>query len=409
MNLAKHAELQRALQDAASAIVRPPLMLAAASAPLSAAQIADSNLNIVCNKDSGCMQLIFPRQLGPQLSGQLAAGRDWLVQAALRKEQQFTQSMIEMLERHNKPERLLKLEHGWQQAATPAELAATRGRRVLLLVHGIFSSCEGAFAELGTDGTLAQLLQRYQGQVFGYDHWTIAKTPQQNALDLLSLLPADVGWQLDLLCHSRGGLVVRSLLAESHSEPLLADISSARKGRIASAGQVMFVAAANQGTPLAQPEDVQNFLNVAILLASLSGALALDLVIALARLVLAQGMARPSIAALASNSALIRALNQSASLLSSASSYFARADFAYGGSPLEQTGALLNHMLIAADNDVIVPYQSVLLTPDAAPPAPSRLLEFGTPQHKQSEVWHTEFFRQPAMRQFILQAVAASG
>jgi len=402
MNLAKHAELQRALQDAASAMVRPAQTLAAVNAPLSAAQIADRNLNIVHNKDSGCIQFIFPRQLTPQLTGSISAARNWLLQAALHAGEQISQSMIELVERHNKPERLLKLGQGWQQPASDADLAAARGRKVLLLVHGIFSSCEGAFAELASDATLTQLLQQYQGQVFGYDHWTIAKTPQQNALDLLRLLPADAGWQLDILCHSRGGLVVRSLLAESHSEPQLAAISSARKGRIARVGRVIFVAAANQGTPLAQPEDLQNFLNVAVMLASISGALALDLVIVLARLVLAQGMARPSITALASNSPLITALNQNASLLSTAS-----ADFAYGGSALEQTGALLNRMLIAADNDVIVPYQSVLLNPDAALPAPARLLEFGTPQQKQSEVWHTEFFRQPSMRQFILQAVAA--
>jgi hypothetical protein len=104
-----------------------------------------------------------------------------------------------------------------------------------------------------------------------------------------------------VLCHSRGGLVVRSLLAEATQDSTLAAIRIARRGRIASVGAAIFVAAANQGTPLAQPADVQSFLNIAAMLATISGALGLDLVIALARLVLNQGLQRPSIAALAAS------------------------------------------------------------------------------------------------------------
>ncbi|WP_374359744.1 esterase/lipase family protein [Pseudoduganella danionis] len=406
MNLTKQEQLQRALNDAARDIVRPPLTLAAISMPLSAAQIADSNLNIVRNKDTGCIQFIFPGHRAPQLDSAPASAMDWLVHAALRIREEITQGMIETMESHSKPERLLKLGTGWQQPATAQDLATARGRKVLLMVHGICSSSEGAFSELERDGTLATLVDRYQGQVYGYDHWTIAKTPQQNALDLLQLLPADGQWQLDVLCHSRGGLVVRSLLAEATQDSTLAAIRIARRGRIASVGAAIFVAAANQGTPLAQPADVQSFLNIAAMLATISGALGLDLVIALARLVLNQGLQRPSIAALASQSALQAQLAAGSSLLAAARVYYARADFAYGGSALEQTGALINHLLISADNDVIVPYDSVLL-PQAAPAA-DHLLDFGTPQKRQSEVWHTEFFRQPAMREFILRAVRSS-
>src|SRR5574343_393218 len=411
MNLAKQEQLQRALNDAARDVVRPPLTLAAISMPLSAAQIADSNLNIVRNKDTGCIQFIFPDHRPPRLNSAAASAMDWLVHAAVRVREEITQNMIESIDRHSKPERLLKLGAGWQQRASAQDLAASRGRKVLLLVHGICSSCEGAYCELERAGTLATLLQRYQGQVYGYDHWTIAKTPQQNALDLLQLIPPDSQWQLDLLCHSRGGLLVRSLLAGNEpysiADPTLAAISTARQGRIAGAGTAIFVAAAPQGTPLAQPADMQSFLNIAALLATISGALGLDLVIALARLVLNQGLQRPSVAALASHSELQTQLAQAGSLLAQASIYYARADFAYGGSALEQTGALINHLLINADNDVIVPYDSVLL-PEAAP-APANLLEFGTPQARQSEVWHTEFFRQPAMREFILKALPSPG
>lgn len=409
MQFTKHVELQRALADAAPDIVAPPLTLAAV-APLPATQIANDHLNIVRHKDSGCVQFVFPRQ-GQQLMAAsvtpAAASQDWIVQAALRVKERMTQQMIEAIEAHNKPEGLLSLRHGWHQPATPEELAASRGRKVLLFVHGVFSSIEGAFSDLAADGTLQQLLTRYDGQVYGYDHWTIAKTPQQNALDLLAHLPADAGWKLDIVCHSRGGLVVRSLLSSApHAQDaVLAAIGKQRAGRIASVGKVFFVAAANQGSPLAAPDDIQNFLNVAAMLASFSGGMALDLVIGLARMVVSLGFERPSVEALATNSALIDQLNAGATLLTSASTYYARADFDYGHSALAQTGALINRMLLDTDNDVVVPYGSVLL-PDAQV-ADERMLSFGTPQQKQSEVWHTEFFKQAKLRDFLTHAAAS--
>ena len=411
MQFTKHAELQRALADAAPDIVAPSLTLTAA-APLPAAQIADNHLNIVRHKDSGCIQFVFPVQ-GAQLLAAppqpAAHGMDWILQAALRVKERMTQQMITTIEAHNKPEGLLNLRHGWRQPATADELAASRGRKVLLFVHGVFSSIEGAFNGLDADGAMQKLLAQYDGQVFGYDHWTIAKTPQQNAQDLLSQLPADAGWQVDIVCHSRGGLVVRSLLSSApHSDDaVLAALAAQRSGRIASVGKVYFVAAANQGSPLASPQDMQHFLNVAAMLASFSGGMALDLVIGLARMVVSLGFGRPSVEALADGSALIGQLNQGDTLLASASSriYYARADFDFGRSPLAQTGALINHLLLDGDNDVVVPYTSVLLP--QAQVADDHMLSFGTPQQKQSEVWHTEFFQQAKMREFLTRTAAS--
>lgn len=405
MQFTKHAELQRALADAAPELVVQPSTLLPAG-PLPPAEIADENLNIVRHKDSGCIQFVFPTQTAPMLLAPMhpAAGRmEWIKQAALRVSGRMTQRMAETIEAHNKPEALLSLRHGWRQPATPAELAASRGRKVLLFVHGVFSSIEGAFADLAADGTMQQLLARYDNQVFGYDHWTIAKTPQQNALDLLSHLPADAGWEVDIVCHSRGGLVVRSLLstAPHAADAVLAAVAGRRAGRIAKVGKVFFVAAANQGSPLASAEEIQHFLNVAAMLASFSGGMALDLVIGLARMAVSLGFDLPSVEALASGSALIGHLGGADSLLTSASIYYARADFDFGHSLLEKAGTLINHMLLQVDNDVVVPYDGVLL-PEAQV-AEASMLSFGTPQQKQSDVWHTEFFKQPTLRQFLVE------
>jgi hypothetical protein len=403
---AKQAELQRALDAADADLVRPAppaaLLPLAGAMPATAAQIADTNLNIVRHKDSGCIQFIFPAPgVQPALLAPAAQGRwEWIVQAALRAREQLTQSMIEKIEAANKPEALLSLRTGAPQPAAAAELAAARGRKVLLLVHGVFSSTGGAFGDLAVDDTMRQLLAHYDGRVFAYDHWTIAKTPQQNALDLLSHLPADAGWNVDIVCHSRGGLVVRSLLSNS-DDAVLAAVASRRAGRIANVGEVFFVAAANQGSPLASPDDIQHFLNVAAMLASFSGGMALDLVIALARMVVSLGFGRPSVEALANGSALIGQLNRGGTLLTSASSWYVRADFDYGRSALAQTGALLNRMLLNADNDVVVPYGGVPLPGMAI--ADGHMLNIGTPQHKQSEIWHTELFKSADTRDFLLK------
>ncbi|MTV38387.1 esterase/lipase family protein [Duganella radicis] len=388
---AKQAELHRALQDAAddhALLAAPPdLQLLAGTPPLPAEHIADSELHIVRHKDSGCVQFVVPSAT----QGLLPQGWDWIVQATLRSKERMTQAMIERIEAHSKPERLLSLRHGYGVAATADELAAAHGRRVLLLVHGVFSSCHGAFGALD----LQPLLERYEGRVFGYDHWTIAKTPQRNALDLLSLLPAEAGWEVDILCHSRGGLVVRALLSEA-----MADIRRTRDGRIAKVGKVMFVAAANRGSALASPDEIQHFLNAAALLASFSGGMALDVVIGLARLVVSMGFGRPSVQALASSSAFIAKLDRDASLLTGANSYYVRANFDYGDSMLEHTGALLSRVLLDSANDLVVPYDGVLL-PQAAPDN-AHMLSFGSAEQKQNEVWHTEFFTQPATRNFLL-------
>lgn len=397
----KQAELQRALQDAmadhALLAAMPDLQPMFGTPPLPAALIVDGELHIVRHKDSGCVQFVFPGAAGPApapLSGLTLArqsGWDWIVQATVNAGALMTQAMIDKIEAHHQPERLLALRHGYGQTATPAELGAARGRKVLLLVHGVFSSTQGAFGDLD----LQPLLERYEGRVFGYDHWTIGRTPQQNAMNLLHRLPPNAGWEVDILCHSRGGLVVRSLLTDG-----MADIVRARAGRIAKVGKVMFVAAANQGSPLASPDEIKHFLNVAALLASFSGSMALDLVIGLARMVVSLGFAQPSVQALASDSALIELLNRSGTLLTSASHFYARANFDYGDSVLEHAGSLLSNVLIDSANDMVVPYGSVLL-PNAAPDD-AHMLSFGSAEQKQTTVWHTDFFRQNATRDFIL-------
>ncbi len=127
-------------------------------------------------------------------------------------------------------------------------LPTGRPARVLLFVHGTFSSTASAYGVLGlTDegrAFLTDALARYDA-VIGYDHKTLSVDPLANANDLLGRIGGVTsGVTVDVVCHSRGGLVVRSF-----AEQLLP--SSGWNGSV---DKVVFVAATNAGTNLANPE-----------------------------------------------------------------------------------------------------------------------------------------------------------
>jgi len=75
---------------------------------------------------------------------------------------------------------------------------------VLLFVHGTFSSIENGFGSLRPE-VWAMLKGKYGEQIFGFNHRTLSESPVQNALELVEKLPE--GAKLDLVTHSRGGLI----------------------------------------------------------------------------------------------------------------------------------------------------------------------------------------------------------
>ncbi|AOZ01603.1 hypothetical protein BKK81_19620 [Cupriavidus sp. USMAHM13] len=250
---------------------------------------------------------------------------------------------------------------------------------------------------------MERLRTAYNGNVFAYDHWTISKTPLENARELLSRIPTDADWAVDIVCHSRGGLIVRSLLANPGDATLdseeLNEIASDRTGRISSVGKVIFVAAANQGSPLADPDKIKDFLNIAALIATRSPCFALGVVIGLARALVAAAFDLPSIRQLATTSDLVKDLNDIGTLMSADGVFGVRADFDCSKSVLLETGVLLDRLLMAVDNDLVVPYDGVA-SPHPAIESTS-ILAFGTPTEKQGKVWHTQFFDQPETHAFL--------
>ncbi len=126
--------------------------------------------------------------------------------------------------------------------------------RVLLFLHGTFSKTESPVTGFGRT-FLTRLLDGNAGggasppykAVLGYDHWTLSKSPLENAQDLLKCLQQLKderllnGQRVDLIVHSRGGLVARSFVE------LLQQQRAVRN--------VVFLGAPNAGTQLAHPSN----------------------------------------------------------------------------------------------------------------------------------------------------------
>lgn len=156
----------------------------------------------------------------------------------------------------------------WMQGADPlawkpidalrdVPLPADRTPRVLLFVHGTFSSTLGSFGHLGAtvwgQAFLEDAVARYDA-IIGFDHLTLSEDPLQNATHLLNGLENSPVSALDIdaISFSRGGLVLRSLI-----EYLLPGARLRARVR-----RAVFVAATNNGTELATAENWKHLVDL---------------------------------------------------------------------------------------------------------------------------------------------------
>lgn len=129
------------------------------------------------------------------------------------------------------------------------------GDPVLLLIHGTFSVGRSGFAGIGADAALLRKLSdAYAGRVVVFDHPSVHVDPDENVRALLTMLPPDRRTTVDVVAHSRGGLVARRLAA-----PQLA--AEARRPPPV-IRRMIHVATPNAGTPLAGPEHLGDLLDV---------------------------------------------------------------------------------------------------------------------------------------------------
>jgi hypothetical protein len=139
----------------------------------------------------------------------------------------------------------------WRADGTPPTVRAGAGpRRILLMVHGTFSTTTGSFGALTTTPEGRAFLTAARTDydaVLGFDHRTLADGADKNAEAILAavspLLPA--GSTIDAVAYSRGGLVYRAFaetLLPAHRPDL-------------KLGKAAFVACTNGGTHLAEPKN----------------------------------------------------------------------------------------------------------------------------------------------------------
>lgn len=128
----------------------------------------------------------------------------------------------------------------WLPTQDLGHLVDHEPKRLLLLIHGTFSSTRGSFAGLVDE--IGMLRSGYD-LVLGFDHATLGRSPSENAERIASHL-VETGWapqRIDVVAYSRGGLVARALLRR---------LPSAWQDAVRT---LIFVACPNQGTPLASP------------------------------------------------------------------------------------------------------------------------------------------------------------
>lgn len=131
--------------------------------------------------------------------------------------------------------------------------AALKAERLLVIVHGTASSGQHIVNELATSAEgrnwLASMCADANRPLVVFDHATLSVSPVLNALDLaadLARLAPDAS-QIDVVCHSRGGLVAR----------WWAEAAERRPRRV---GRVIFVGSPLDGTSLAAPSALKGFI-----------------------------------------------------------------------------------------------------------------------------------------------------
>lgn len=293
---------------------------------------------------------------------------------------------------------------------TAAQWQHLAGGRALLFVHGTFSTAHGGFGKLPME-TLQALHDAYSGRVFAFDHLTLSATPEENvswfSKEIQKHLPAHGALEVDIICHSRGGLVSRTLAGELAGQALDA----------INVGKVVFVATPNQGTALADADHMVNFLDrfTSALDVAPPGPAAvvtdiLEAILAVVKVIGHAGLkGLDGLAAMDPRGAFITRLNNDGA---AQSTYFGMSsNYEPPGNlglftKMRVGDAVVDRVFKSAPNDLVVPADGVNQGSVAADfPIPAeRSLRLNADQ----SIWHSDFFGHPntssKLREWLLSA-----
>ena len=242
--------------------------------------------------------------------------------------------------------------------------------RALLFVHGTFASSHSAFRQLPADA-LRELSERYGGRVFALDHHSIWLPPSENAKLAAEALPKGLALEVDIVSHSRGGLVARELAERA------ADAGFGDTFRVHT---IVMVATPNAGTALAEVANLRKWLDIITNVAQFVPDNPVTDIIALVLTVLKQlalGVAEglPGITSMDPAGKYLKALNVDGDV---AAKYYAiAAEFEPPeGAPLKRVmhDLAIDTLFNGKKNDLVVPTEGVGAIPGLSRFAPELLV-----------------------------------
>lgn len=259
--------------DAADASLglREPVPAAAPPLPISVRRrrgftpaAADPRASVSLRDDDGVLRWTYEPPAAQTLRGRARRAGVFGFGAVLRRFEyddigpnRIAQSLVALDAKLTPHQGLRQWVDGALVPASPKH--ADGAKPALLLVHGTFSNSGMWFDQLAATphgrALLGQWRQVYGERIFAFDHPTLSVAPWLNALELHAALRGIAG-PLDVVCHSRGGLVASWLLR-------LAPVR---------VRQVVFVGSPLGGTSLASPYRLRAALDM---LANIANALSL--------------------------------------------------------------------------------------------------------------------------------------
>lgn len=294
--------------------------------------------------------------------------------------------------------RVLALREGFQPLegfeAWRALLPPEHSHRVLLYIHGFCSS----IASSGGSAILPQLASNYAA-VLGYDHPTLSVDPFQNARELLAMIPDDLRLSVDLVAHSRGGLVARSLVELTEAQENFTPLHLITHG------------SPHEGTRLADPERWDRLVSLGMTAASwlttASGALIwLPQVLEYVLKAAAQGIfSLPGLGAMTPGGDFLARLNAPGQQAQLDRLHYAVVTSSFSPLMIREIGfrkafeALVTQVFMGEENDLVVPTKSMsgidrgshVLRPD---------------QQFHAAVDHHSYFRDAGVLDFLRQQLA---
>jgi hypothetical protein len=135
---------------------------------------------------------------------------------------------------------------------TAADWKRVAEGRALLFIHGTGSRSHSGFGAL-PPSFVKWVHATYEGRVFAVDHPTIGTSPRENAEWLIDQIPRGSKLDLDIICHSRGGLFSR-VLAEQQSALNLDERQLAIR-------RLLMIGVPNAGTALADGDHILSFID----------------------------------------------------------------------------------------------------------------------------------------------------